>query len=1319
MTLPADLLIRVREPAAGSTTYPVEAELGDGSRFGDGQLVLDREALLASEAAADPATYGRLLFETLFSGSIRDAYDRVLPAPDTEGLIRVRLAIDGAGGEVEALRWERLYRERRGTWVPLAAAGDSPFSRYRSLPFPEPLPVATLPVRILLAVANPTGLPSRLAPIDVEREIRTFHDALGEAAATDDVEVTVLAGRTGLSTPFRRELERDGYVLADGPTTLAEVVRRMSGSHVVHVVGHGGFRQGDAGTAPQSALYLEAGDGAWAPATADQLVAALAAAEDPPALIYLSACETGRNPADPTHPFLALAPRLVGAGAAAVVAMQDAVPVTAARTLTQTFYAHLLSDGIVDLALNEARAVLAASGGLDWTIPVLVTRLHQGRLLVRHDLAQRVVSGDVAVTPGAAHGALADRVDDVPPARRRPQPVLLLPRDFAALLGRDAEVVAAARDLSRGGLIEFYGAPGIGKSVILRHLSNRVASATPDGVVYVPRSSEPVHDVLQFLFDALYEADASLRPTDADLERLLAACGPVIVLDDADLPREALEQLIALVPQGRLVVATTERNLWGEGRATALTGLPTDAALALFERGLGRRLKPDEQPRARALCASFEGHPLHILQAAARAADGAWPEAGAASRPDIRALPAVEQSILAVVVAAGTALHVDRIAAVVQADGVEEAAAHLEDMGLLRSASPRYALAEPLTPEEERTLEVAAWRSRLLAHLVTWVEQNRNSPAVLVRDLDAIVAAADGPAATAEPASALRLARGSEGALILAKRFDRWAAVLGTEERLASSATDQAALGWVRHQQGTRALALRDEAGARAALRQALAIRESVNDSEGAAVTRHNLELLGPVPPTRTDTGESSAPRRSSRARLRGPLGLLVVAAAIVGLGVLVWLLNPRRTVPPVLPAMAFDQSSIDFGTVEIGQRSEKMLTVTNASDVDLVITGLALDPPLEDLSLDGRCIGLVPARGTCVVTISFVPSADGDRGSTLVIDDNTLEAHHTLPVLAQGAIPPGEPGITIDPVALDFGAVLVGAPVSGRITVTSTGTADAEIREVRPPPGEQFAFGSSDCVGRVLPPGSSCFIDVIFTPHGRFPFTDELLIVDSTSPDPHSVSLLGSGLIGLADLVTRIDVSGDGDWVDQEDGTVALPVSVSVRNEGDVEAAPAFFLGGQARVAEREAELFLVTLAIDEVDGVVQAEAQRPAITTPLPPGGEVRFTGRLIFDSFLRGSHALVGVMADSCAGEKFVDRQAAEQCRVPEILETNNLSNELEVDIPFAPPTAPPTIKLRPDFKVRPIFQPTPTFPPIGRLNAASYPLYAFWPLPGLIE
>ena len=1267
---PADLLVRIRRRDAGLGTYPVEAELGDGGRFTGGTLAIDPAAPVLDGHSEE---YGRGLFASLFGGPIRTAYDKALAAAAAGGGgVRIRLLIDPDADELEAIRWERLYRERSGTWIPVSTAGDTPFSRYRALPTAEPRPVATLPLRILLVVSNPAVLPPGFQPVEVRQEVETFYQALAGAAKTDEVDVTIMARRADLGADLCGRLDADGFTILDGRSSLRELVRRLSGTHIVHFVGHGHLDEAPPADGPrEAALFFERDEGdQFDPVTGADLVERFAAAEVAPSLVYLSACDSGRTDGAGPHPFIGIAPRLVDAGVAAVVAMQDLVPVATARKLTSDFYRVLLDGGLVDAALNQARGAVFDADARDWTVPVLFTRLHRGRLLVEHDLANRVIADDVSLTPEPEHGVVADRVTTVPVPHLRPAPVLLLPRDFPDLLGRDAEVHQTMTDLAAGSMVEFYGPAGSGKTSLLRNVANRAGAATGESVVHLADGGEPLEDALQYLFDALYEADASLRPTDADLRRYLAPCRTVIAIDDADVPRDAVQRLTEAAAQGRFVLAAVERNLWGEGRAVALGSLPNEAAVSLFERGLGRALTADERPRAAALCTALGGLPLAILQAADQAERGAWPTpqpATPATDPQVAlqsaaidALTDSERDALGVIAAAGAPLGVEHIEALT---GRADAAASCESLhraGLVRTGSPRYALAEPLPSGYEAALRVADWRSRLLAYLVRWVGQNRRSPGVLVRDLDAILATlerTDG----ADPKLVLELARGTEGALILSKRWQRWAWLLDREVDLASATGDQAALGWARHQQGSRSLALQDEAAARASLGEALRIREKLGDKAGAAVTRHNLGLLGPIGPI-----GNPWPRRL--------LAVGIVALVTIGgaLGVRAGLEAIHAQTATVtgnfVPVAQVAPGSLDLGSVEIGKTSQAALAVTNDGNADLHVTSVALDPPIDDLTVADGCGAAVAPKDSCTIVLTFTPTAAGDRGTSLVTVDDSATGGAKVPVAAKGVAPPGVPALEIKPGALDFGSIVPGTDARQALTVASAGTGAVDISAVVPPAGPDFSIASEDCAGQTLAPGATCSIEVIFRPSATGPRSDTLSVADSTADGHHDVALSGTGLFGLPDLQVKIDVLGDA--TNQDDGTIAVPIIGVVRNTGDADAGPFDIVGEVFDPKVDASQPIPIGLVIDPGFGVDPGDPAVRRPTARLAAGDALKFTGRLVLGPTFASQDVGLAVAVDSCLGQEIFDPVVIAHCAVEEIDETNNTSNVIGIRMPDEP-------------------------------------------------
>jgi hypothetical protein len=149
-------------------------------------------------------------------------------------------------------------------------------------------------------------------------------------------------------------------------TALAE------GYHLVHFLCHGAA--GPAGTA----LYLEDEAGAVAIVTAERLLSAFAVVQTPPLLCFLAACESAARSRQDA--FLPLGPALVEQrGVLAVVAMSARVGIDTAQLFTGQFYTRLLHHGLVDLAMNEARALVQDQW--DWGAPVLFCRLHDSQLV--------------------------------------------------------------------------------------------------------------------------------------------------------------------------------------------------------------------------------------------------------------------------------------------------------------------------------------------------------------------------------------------------------------------------------------------------------------------------------------------------------------------------------------------------------------------------------------------------------------------------------------------------------------------------------------------------------------------------------------------------------------------------------------------------------------------------------------------------------------------------------------------------------------------------------------------------------------------------
>lgn len=317
------------------------------------------------QPARPTVDFGKKLFNSVFSGNVRDTYMSARTEAEQKGYgLRVRLRLVGTP-ELADLPWEYLYDGRDF----LALSGNSPLVRYIDLPSP-PRPFAVrLPLRILVTISDPHFYPV----LDVEKEKVNIERALRGMTNDQKVELVFTADAT------LKTLQR----------TLQKARSEGKPFHIWHFIGHGGFDP--ASQAGQLALC----DSDGLPSMADGFqLGTLFNTYPEIRLVLLNACEGARN--SPKDPFAGVAASLVERGIPAVIGMQFEITDTAAITFSEEFYSALVNGLPVDAALTEARrAVFFMPNWIEWATPVLFMRSPDGILFNIQSLTQkRKAEGD-------------------------------------------------------------------------------------------------------------------------------------------------------------------------------------------------------------------------------------------------------------------------------------------------------------------------------------------------------------------------------------------------------------------------------------------------------------------------------------------------------------------------------------------------------------------------------------------------------------------------------------------------------------------------------------------------------------------------------------------------------------------------------------------------------------------------------------------------------------------------------------------------------------------------------------------------------------
>jgi LysM repeat protein len=529
------------------------------------------------------------------------------------------------------------------------------------------------------------------------------------------------------------------------------------------------------------------------------------------------------------------------------------------------------------------------------------------------EISGQVAVGNYNLQIGSVHGGVVNinLPDQRPRLRPRATPVMILPRRIAGLLDRVDEIGAAEMALTNELPVEFSAQSGLGKTTLLRLLARHsLTEVFPDGVIYLSARDQRPGDLLQSIFDALYEYDAPYKPSEGEIRYALQGKRALILLDDVDLSREEVEGLFDAAQNCTFLLASPDRKLWGEGRTIFLPGLPLAEARTLLERELGRKLKEAEVEAARELWERLTGSPLALIQVAALARERDFsleslvaevraeePKKKVAARI-LAFLSSPEQKIVAAIGALdGAALKAWHIHELTQVEDSETLLDGLQKQGVIQASGSGYRLAGFIPVLIEQAWDMGQWRAQALSFFRTWATGFRKAPFKILEEADALLHLSEWARDNDRWEDSLELVRLVEGSLAISGRWEAWGAALQHALQAAQSLGDLAEKAWALHQLGTRLLCLGDQEAARSVLIQALRLRTTLGDRAGAAMTRHNLNLLfAPGGNGSSQNGMGPKPRFPLINLVTGAVLALPVLAVVIGLLV--------KMIPPLYPTL-------------------------------------------------------------------------------------------------------------------------------------------------------------------------------------------------------------------------------------------------------------------------------------------------------------------------------------------------------------------------------------------------------------------------------
>jgi hypothetical protein len=270
-----------------------------------------------------------------------------------------------------------------------------------------------------------------------------------------------------------------------------------------------------------------------------------------------------------------------------------------------------------------------------------------------------------------------------------------------------------------------------------------------------------------------------------------------------------------------------------------------------------------------------------------------------------------------------------------------------------------------------------------------------------------------------------------------------------------------------------------------------------------------------------------------------------------------------RDNLPPPDPSAELYETTfarvsppfLSFGSQAIGMTTSgggKILTLTNSDQSSpLNITQVTINGVNpSDFAETNNCLGSIAVGGSCTVTVTFTPGGAGTRtGNVVIVNNNDSSGSLKVPLRGTGFV--GSPTVSLSPNMLVFGTEAVGTTSPPQmVTLTNSGTAALNIQMVAISGGSDFVIesGTTCANGSSLATGSSCVIQVAFSPTTPGQKSAAVTITDNAGDSPRQISLAGTSSSATLSL-SPTSVS----FLAQFVGTSGLPQTLLVTNTGNV----------------------------------------------------------------------------------------------------------------------------------------------------------------------
>jgi len=198
---------------------------------------------------------------------------------------------------------------------------------------------------------------------------------------------------------------------------------------------------------------------------------------------------------------------------------------------------------------------------------------------------------------------------------------------------------------------------------------------------------------------------------------------------------------------------------------------------------------------------------------------------------------------------------------------------------------------------------------------------------------------------------------------------------------------------------------------------------------------------------------------------------------------------------------------TLTFGTTVIGHNSPaKQVTVTNVGNAPLPIAGITSS---GDFGQTNNCQTNIPAKGSCLITVTFTPTAIDGRTGTVAISNSDAASPQAIALKGTGT------KVAMSATSINFGTIAKGSTATKTVTLTNVGTTPITFTSftLTGTNATDFSSPANPPCGGIANGGATCTMTLRFTPSlvGMLEKAT-ISLYDDGGGSPQRMTLIGTG---------------------------------------------------------------------------------------------------------------------------------------------------------------------------------------------------------------